>query len=418
MKRTNQIATYVLIALIVAMLGALLGWYLYIHSKQSSIQITDSGRGLDTGGGGVPSFGDGSNTTPGGTSNDIGANPLTSGQEFTATSSSPLWRIEKNPVAGFNFIAASTTANIQYVARASGYVLRADPTKRTTTRITSTSMPKIYEAFVAADGSVVLRSIADNGSLTTFLGSPRTATSSDSLSPETTLSGTFATPNMRHVSLNSRSKTLIYSIDSSGGETISSIPWTSTKSNTLFSAPITNWSILSPDDGRVFIVEAPSSGLTGYAYELKNGTALPTATGEGLLIQPQPNGTGILWSTSSNGVSTLYARIKSNSPALTLSVHTIASKCVWAPSKVPLVYCAVPQSQSAFVLDDWFAGITHTNDVWWQIDLSTNTTQVLFTPSPSVGTLDVQDPKIDPTGNFLVFLNGSDGSLWSLKINN
>jgi len=418
MKRTSQILRYIVIALVIAMLGALLGWYLYIHSKQSSIQATDVGRGLTTTPGSTPSFGDGSNVLPNGTQGGVGDNPLSSTQDFTATSSSALWKIEKNPVAGFGFITASSTPTLEYITRANGYVAQAIPAERTTSRLTTNALPKIYEAFVAEDASVVLRSIGADGSLTTFLGTMRTATSSDSLKPETTLAGTYLSPNIRHLSLNTRTKVLTYSLDTAQGESILSSVWPGTKPKTLFTAAVTNWMILTPADGRIFITEAPSSGLTGYAYELKNASALSFGEGSGLIILPQPNGTGVLWSTSTKEGLSLFAQPTSKDPIVTLSVRTVATKCVWAPSKIPTIYCAVPQSSSGdnLILDDWFAGLTHTSDSWWKIDVTSGVAQSILTQSASSGILDVEDPQIDSSGNFIAFLNGRDGSLWSLKI--
>ncbi len=112
----------------------------------------------------------------------------------------------------------------------------------------------------------------------------------------------------------------------------------------------------------------------------------------------------------------LYAQVDAKASATLLSVHTIADKCVWAPGKELIAYCAVPQSApSGNFLDNWYKGTTHTVDSWWRIDASGGSAQLVYSPDPSL-LLDVEKPTIDGGGNYLAFRNARDGSFWVLRL--
>ena len=116
---------------------------------------------------------------------------------------------------------------------------------------------------------------------------------------------------------------------------------------------------------------------------------------------------------TSTGSLALFAEHGDVTPIL-LPVRTVADKCVWSPSP-HTVFCAVPQSLPAGggFLDAWYRGQVHTADQWWQIDTDTGASEMLFSPDIP---LDVQDPIIDPQGQYIIFKNAADQSLWALRI--
>ena len=95
---------------------------------------------------------------------------------------------------------------------------------------------------------------------------------------------------------------------------------------------------------------------------------------------------------------------------------------MWAPAspkamrdKSLIVYCAVPQvSPDNNFLDRWYRGEVHTADSWWRVSVNANSAELLYTPGDI---LDVENPVIDGSGNYIAFINGIDKSLWLLRTN-
>jgi hypothetical protein len=186
------------------------------------------------------------------------------------------------------------------------------------------------------------------------------------------------------------------------------------KQKQVFTSSIGSWEPQFSPQG-IILTESPADGIAGYAYVLKSSGALSLLFGPlpGLEVLPHPSENVFLYSSSANGGLSLYAKV-GKSAAILLPVHTVAEKCVWAPGQSLVAYCAVPSAiSSSNFLDDWYQGLVHTSDVWWQIDASAGTAQQLAVPPLA---LDVQHTTIDDSGNYIVFENASNQSLWMLKV--
>ena len=114
-------------------------------------------------------------------------------------------------------------------------------------------------------------------------------------------------------------------------------------------------------------------------------------------------------------------------PCRFFPIQTIADKCTWAPTspEAPqgkpgdlIAYCGVPQTiPSQQFLDDWYKGIVHTSDEFYEVDASAASTTLLYNPQGDTSaSLDVEDPSVDPSGQYLAFINAADQSLWVLRI--
>src|SRR5262245_23750589 len=110
-----RITMYIAAAIIVAILGAFAGWYVYVHKQVAATQATDDARGFGT----APSF----NTPSYGGSTVAGLAADTDANTSTASTSpgnpAPrLWQIADVPVAGIGFSGSSTS--LYFVERATG----------------------------------------------------------------------------------------------------------------------------------------------------------------------------------------------------------------------------------------------------------------------------------------------------------
>ena len=68
-------------------------------------------------------------------------------------------------------------------------------------------------------------------------------------------------------------------------------------------------------------------------------------------------------------------------------------------------------------LDDWYKGLLHTSDTFYEIDAAAASTTQIYDPSGDTNAqFDVEDMSVDPSGQFLAFINARDMSLWVLRI--
>lgn len=427
----TSIAGPIVAAILVAIVGGLAGWYVYLRTHENAIRVSDAARGFSTTGGliggasentknilsgntGVSFPGDIApdsaflNTSKTGTSSEEHNPPTTAN---TIQFKTPrLWHVAKTPIAGFGFTTADGALTLRYAERATGYIFAADPIEGNVTRLTNTLRPKTQQAYFSNE-FVIERSIED-GVVTSFSGTVgRGATT-------TTLIGSKLNDNISFISIDPSTASIFYLTPTATGSigTVSKADGSS--SNRVFTSILSGWKpIIMP--GHLAIEQLSSDNIPGYAYEIGKNGALSEIVGNvpGLQILPRASSTALLWSSADSSGVNLFARTAASSTDQKISLRTIADKCVWAPmtgTTSLFAYCAVPRTLPPVgFLDKWHQGAYHSNDAWWQVDVGANATQALYATEESP---DVHSPQIDPTGRFIAFIDGRDGSLWVLRV--
>lgn len=398
----GRILRYLSLALIVIIVGALLGWYVFVQKQVGTTQAIDSDRGFGI----APSFG-----SPLGSTSDI-AGLAATGTSTPGISAPRLWQITKTPVAGFGFSA--TTSQLYFAERATGNVLLADPADSSLVRLTNTLFPKIYEALFARDGSVILRSLNEVGAITTFAG---TVTMSSTSTEPQTLTGTPLSNNILAIASRDTTAQIFYLAQSGSVIAGKTASWKGADQKQVFSSVLSQWRPLYLDDGAIYVTQNGADGVPGYSFRISGASATPVVGPvPGLETLPRSGSSALIYSSSGSGGVALFAHASASDSAATLPIRTIAEKCVWAPGAALIAYCAVPVSiSSTQFLQDLFSGSIHTTDVWWRVDVSAGTATKFFTTDSSL-TLDVRDPRMDASGAYIAFRNGADDTLWMLRI--
>lgn len=430
---TRYLATAATLIL-VSMLGGLAGWYVYVRTHTDAIRSADAARGFSSGtgsfgniGGGVlggtPGLLSGGNST--GTGAMVSALLKGSGAQVgfgipvgdtTVATSSPesspttprYWKAVQTPVAGFGFVSDDAGTYLWYVERATGHLFSLDLWGGEIERLSNTLLPKTHAAQVA-QGHVLIRRI-DDGSVTTFVGSPeRTATS-------TALQGTELAEPIRRITLDPAQGNLFYiRTTASGSEGVSADP-DGTDTRVIFSSPLRGWEPIALANRR-FVQQLPADGVLGAAYEVSTKGVFTRLVepGPGLMILPRASSTNLLWSTVTSSRPSLFGRTTPTGDIARFSLPTIAAKCAWAaPTRADTAYCAVPrEAASVLPLDSWLQGAFHTSDAWWLVDVSSGASQALYAAEDGP---DVRAPHADPSGRWIAFLDGRDESLWVLRI--
>ncbi|OGG52963.1 hypothetical protein A3C20_03790 [Candidatus Kaiserbacteria bacterium RIFCSPHIGHO2_02_FULL_55_25] len=394
---------YAVAAIVVMMLGGLLGWYMFVNKQVATTLGNDAARGFGT----SASFGSSAGSTY--TNNSAGST-LPDVQAGTGNPAPRLWKVASTPVSGAGFAASST--QLYFAERSSGNVLVADPFVSSVTRLTNTLLPKVYEALFASDGSVLLRSTTDTDTISTYAGTVSTTTDEGPVP----LTGTYLPQNITAVSVRSPQQLLFLVTAPTGGAAGVTANWRGSSQKPVFASTLQEWRVWWLADGRMYVAQKPSDGVMGYAFTLKGGALLSLVNAPGLSILPRTDSTALIYSSSAGGVN-LFGQTSASATPVRLSVRTLAEKCVWAPGKDLIAYCAVPQVTPTKVdyMEEWYRGATHTSDAWWKVDVSSGTAQSQFTPDSGTS-FDVEHPVINENGDYIAFINAADKSLWMLRI--
>lgn len=405
----SKIIQFGLIALLVAVIGGSLGWYFFITNKTDETTAAANARGADA------SF----TGEVGSTYQNIAGEELGTTTVEVGKAAPRLWHVVRTPVAGFGFGSRGTSIFI--AERATGNILRADPTTSSILRLTNTLIPKVSDALFSRNGDVVLRSTNDQNVVTSFAASISTSTIVTATSTPNVLEGTYLPQNIVAIDapnnqLGSKGLFYIAKVPEGGSIGVSS-GWKGNGVKKMFSSSLSQWRAQALLDGRAVVVQAASDNVSGYAFLVHTNGSMKPLEGNlpGLTLLHHDSSDAYLYGTSDGGTLSLYVKV-GTSPAVKLPIETIADKCVWAPGIGLIAYCAVPTSAPGTnFLAGWYNGSTHTQDVWWKIEAAEGKAERFFVPDTRVN-FDVEDPLIDETGSAIGFRDAADKSLWLLRI--
>lgn len=388
------------------------GWYFFFNK---SIPVTLPG-------GGDNPFGTAPDNVPGSTgANGSSDTPTTPGGTSGSTGSTTiptLFKVSSDPVGGAVIFANKQKQElIRYIDRATGHIYEVDPQTMIKSQIVNTTAPKIYDALWKQDGSgLIIRTLESdedtikNISLT--LTAPKATTTGAEYGVNATdLRGAITSPVLSGTSL-------AYVLKDAG--TIGISGFAGEKPTNIYTSAFTEWQLAwvgtnlalttnasRTADGFAYLLNTKSGGLTKLLGPL---TALTTNI--------SPDGSRIVYSfitTTATSFNVLNIKTKTTSPILPT---TLAEKCTWSTKKTSVIYCGTPiGGVSIGEPDDWYQGITHFTDQLWKFDTSTGIAELLAEPKKAFNqNLDVYKPMLSPNEDYLIFMNKTDLSLWTLKL--
>jgi hypothetical protein len=403
MSRKNFII--VIIILFVLVVGALVGGYFYLTStKNTPAPTTISGTGsLNT--------------------EDIGtSNTSTSTVQATTTPGviPRLRQITTTPVAGYDFVDTPQGQVIWYVDRANGNVIQTSTSTLAVTRITNTTIPKVYQAYIGKGGStVILQMLSDSGeSIQTFLASPKTkistTTSSDNVKD---LVGTFLGDNINFLSLAPTKDKLFGILDNGGG----SVYTLTGKPTNILSSPLKKWIPQWVNDSTILITSAPAAQTQNLSYFLNSKTgALSKILGpkNGLVALASSDASHVLFSENkADSLSFGSLDVKSGTETV-IPQQTIPDKCVWSKINVNLAYCAFPKNiPTALYPDDWYQGKVLFDDTIGSVNTNTFQTDTYSDLQKDSGVqIDATNLVLSKDEKYIMFTNKRDLTLWILQL--
>lgn len=419
-KRTAIIIT--LLTTIIAVVG-LIAWYLLLSPSQGTTggRIENVFQGFfqnknpstNNNGGSIATTTDGSNTQ---------------GESQTATGTpqpAPIIRqISSDPVSGFVIITDKKDGpTVRYMQSETGHTWSAPLGFVTKTRLTNTTIPKVYESLWLSDGSrLIARYLDEDGkTIKTFAGSVNPKISDIGTINEGELKGKFLDNNITDLVTGPLPDKLFYILERSSGASGILANADGAKPAMIFSSVIREWLPQWNSNGTLYLTSKASADAPGFLYSLTTGGSQTKILGgiDGLTANVNPKNTMILYSSSNTRrMFDLYVYDIKTKTSSQLPIGTLAEKCVWNELNADIIYCGVPTNIVAGKYpDDWYKGLATFDDDLWKINTKTGEASVVaqfkeVTQTP----IDIIKPKVSANGAYVVFVNKYDLSLWSVRV--
>ncbi|MSU44747.1 hypothetical protein EXS45_01015 [Candidatus Nomurabacteria bacterium] len=309
---------------------------------------------------------------------------------------------------------------LRYVAKATGNIYQTFADKIEERKFSTTTIPKVYEAYFGNRGEFVsMRYLkGDERTIETFVGAlPKELLGGD-MTENNEIKGSFLPNNVKDISISPDTSKVFYLWTSGESMIGTTLNLKNNKKVQVFDSPFTEWLSQWPTDNIITLTTKPSVGVPGYIYTIDgSGKNLTKVLGEinGLTTLVGPNGKLVLYGNNNLSLN-IYHTDTRNSDLL--GVRTLPEKCVW--SKISdAIYCAVPKSiNSGDYPDTWYQGEVSFNDQIWKIDAKTgNTTLILDLATLTKGEeIDSIKLTLDESENYLFFVNKKDSFLWKLEL--
>ncbi len=402
MRRTLTIYAIVIVLL---GLGTFADFYFFTSSQRITVAPTGSVS--------LPSAGKGSLPTTSGTTNASSAL-----LEAPVVVSARLVQISTGPVVPGEAVvdtkpadktSTSTIVAVSYIERESGNVFTYLPSTQTLTRINNKTIPGIQSASWLPDASTAFVRYLSGSDFSTINTYALASSSS---------SGFFLPQNLSDIAVSQTG--ILTSASGVNGSVVSLGRTDGSHTTQLFTTPLTAIRTSFAGKNQYLMFSKPSSTLAGDAFLVDSAGRFSRIAGPltGLTALASPSGKWVLVGYTQGSAMRMELVNTTTGASLPLPVATITDKCVWTADESS-IYCGIPMSPSTSYPypDDWYQGAVSFSDRIWKIDVTGRYAQlVLDFSQANKGTLDAEALAIDPSNTTLVFVNKTDGSLWSYSL--
>lgn len=297
--------------------------------------------------------------------------------------------------------------SVKYVERKNGHIYQTTLPDMTTQKISNSTIPSIYEAFLNKTGNTVIyRYLSEDSIISTFL-----ATMGKS-------NGQYLPANITDVSVSKDKEKFFYLVKSNNSVQGVVRNFETGVYQNIFNHQLTEWISSWDINDNIYLTTKASYFATGAMYKLNenNKTISKVLDGvKGLTTQISPDGKNVLYSTNSvNGPKLMIYSVKDNK-SIDLDIYGLPEKCTWSQDNIT-IYCAVPNLIKGNQYPDvWYQGIVSFDDYFIMINTKGPEVFTIInskeeTPTDGISlTLDVNE-------KYLFFINKKDYTLWGLNI--
>ena len=330
--------------------------------------------------------------------------------------------ITTTPVAGYDFVDTGRgNYVIWYVDRATGHVFQTATSTMAITRITNTTIPKVYEAYIGRGGApVILRThseVTDN--IQTFIGTPTARTNSTSTDPTKELVGFFTSDIISHLSLSPAKDRFFGMTGSTAG--VGNVYTSTGRATNTFTHPLKKWIPTWINTNTILMTSAPSAKTLNISYFLNPTTKAFTkllGPKNGLVVSASPAADNVLFSENRGNALSFGVYDVNTGTETPVTEGTIPDKCVWSKQDTSMVYCGFPKNiPNGIYPDDWYQGKTTFNDTLRSFDANTFQTNTISNFESEVGVaIDTTNLMLSSDENYILFTNKNDLTLWMIEL--
>ena len=346
----------------------------------------------------------------------------TTNQNNTQTPQTPenfnlkLRKLSKEPVSGAGTLDIKAGTVVRYIEKATGHIYEVELFSPQHNRISNTTIPVVYDAIWGnKNNSLVARYLKDDNQTVDTYSLTVKATST---STENTISGIAFPGGISDVSVfDTNIFYLQQGVNTSSGY-ISSFD--GTKKKMIWNSDIKELLSQFVNTKTVALTTKPAQNVPGFLYFVDTTTgAVKKILGNisGLSTSVSPDATKVLYLIEGNG-DLMYLLDTTTKTSTVTTPTTSPEKCVWSKKDKTVIYCAVPRNPiGGDSLTLWYKGFQSFSDDIWKYDIKNNTASIVENLSSDAGeSIDVIKPILSDSEQYLVFMNKTDNSLWSLDL--
>ncbi len=401
--------TIIIISVVLGIvLLALIGYYF----------LAPNGNGTSTSGGSSVFknfFPFGGSETPQPTDNGNGDEVSGTPSNETETFTSKLRELSVEPVSGAGVFDVKAGTVVRYIEKATGHIYEVELFSPKQGRISNTTIPTVVDGIWGnKNNSLIARYLKDDDqTVQTYSLTVKEV----STSTENTISGVAFPDSISDVSVIDGSVFYLQQGQISSNGYISN--WSGGGKKLIWNSPLKELLSQYVNAKTVALTTKPHQNFPGYMYFVDTGTGqVRKILGDilGLSTLVNPTATKVLY--LDQGINSLLVYDIKNTTSGTLTPATFPEKCVWSKKDVDVIYCAVPKSSiNNNGLTNWYMGLESFSDDIWSYDIKNNTSSIVEDlSSESGGSIDVVKPIISDNGQYLIFINKTDNTLWSLDL--
>ncbi len=333
---------------------------------------------------------------------------------------SPLMRISREPAAGGIIIQSGQNALVRYTLRATGHINETNLRTGTSSRVANTTIPKLYESLWFPGGNrTLMRYLNDSGtSITTYdaeFVAPKSTTTPSSLFE---VRGSFLSSGITTLAISPDAQKIFF-LQEDVGKGIGFVSDAAgLKRTQIFNSPLKEWTAEWPSQSQITLTTKPTYITPGYIYSLNptSGSLKKIFGGiSGLTTKTNPTSELIAFADNTMNLKILTAKTGVAAPT---NLSTLPEKCVWSKADKDVIYCAVPTNgRGNNYPDTWYQGSVSFTDDIYKIDTKAQKYYLVAALQKNFGaSIDAINLSLSSNGDYLLFSNKKDDTLWSLSL--
>lgn len=326
-----------------------------------------------------------------------------------------LRRLSSVPVSGAGVLDVKAGTVVRYIEKATGHIYEVELFSPKQGRISNTTIPLVYDALWGnKNNSLIARYLKDDDRI---VDTYSLTIKEVSTTTENTVSGIVFPENISDVSVFDTNVFYLEQGNSSSNGYISNFSGGNKK--LIWNSPTKELLSQFVNAKTVALTTKPHQSFPGFLYFVDTGTGqVKKILGDilGLSTLTNPLATQVLYldqGTNQMSVFDIKSKVITN-----LVPATFPEKCAWSKKDALIIYCAVPKgSTGSNSLTDWYMGFISFSDDVWKFDTKNNISVIVDDLTLDSGTIiDVTKPILSDNGQYLVFINRIDNTLWSLDL--